>query len=168
MPLPLELKGKRLEVSETSRGRKRVPFQATITDRGRLELSSRFNNFTDRFNNSLPIKKFLEFHYDSNESKLHIGFTDKREDGFTKPIGKSKAKLGLTLTSLLQQIGLELPEKNEKYVFAMSSGLEVDEDKRYFILDWNNKTTVPVKVRGKLEKVLEDFTTATEDALDSI
>ena len=42
MPLPLDLKENRLEVSTASRGRKRVPFQATITDRGRLELSREF------------------------------------------------------------------------------------------------------------------------------
>ena len=88
---------------------------------------------------------------------------------FTKPLGKSKAKLGLTLTSLLQQIGLKLPEKNEKFVFTTGNkGLEINEEEKYFVLDWKWKITQSVKVRSRIEKVLEDFTNATEDVLDSI
>ena len=169
MPLPLDLKENRLEVSTTSRGRKRVSFQATITDRGRLELSSRFNGFKNKYSKKSSPNKFLEFYYDNKQSRLHIGFTDRREDGFTKPLGKSKAKLGLTITSLLQQIGLELPEKNEKFVFTTGNkGLEINEEEKYFVLDWKCKITQSVKVRSRIEKVLEDFTNATEDVLDSI
>ena len=61
MPLPLDLKENRLEVCTTSRGRKRVPFQATITDRGRLELSSRFNGFKNKYSKKSSPNKFLEF-----------------------------------------------------------------------------------------------------------
>ena len=158
MPLPLDLTENRLEVSTTSRGRKRVPFQATITDRGRLELSSRFNGFKNKYSKKSSPNKFLEFYYDNKQSRLHIGFTDRQEDGFTKPLGKSKAKLGLTITSLLQQIGLELPEKNEKFVFTTGNkGLEINEEEKYFVLDWKCKITQSVKVRSRIEKVLGIF-----------
>ena len=62
-----------------------------------------------------------------------------------------------------------MPEKNEKFVFTTGNkGLEINEEEKYFVLDWKSKITQSVKVRSRIEKVLEDFTNATEDVLDSI
>ena len=179
MPLPSKLKSKRLGVTGSSRGKDPLPMQVTITNKGRLELSNAFNDMLGRERGDivdgepLMVTKYayVEFYYDEKEVKLHIGFVSEADEGYRKSIGYSTTKIGLTITNVLRDVGLELPDIGEKYLFVIDpdddvyksiitevggehngSSLEVNEKERYIILDWNNKLTIPLVPRPRKQK----------------
>ena len=170
MPLPSKLKSKRLGITSSTRGKDPLPMQVTITNKGRLELSNAFNDMLGRKkadDGTMTTKyAYVEFYYDAEHMDLHIGFVSEADEGYRKSIGYSTTKIGLTITNVLRDVGLELPDIGEKYLFVIDpdddvyksiitevggehngSSLEVNEDERYIVLSWENKLMIPLTPR---------------------